>query len=180
MIIGRVWSWATVPATANDQAPTPFVPGVRISTPVSGSDGWAPAGSLADVLIAAKTRPWGSPASCLRLMWSSAKLGMVLLTSSLRQALSGSPSSWMAKWKPPDCWSEYRTPTLEPNPISAEMSSVWMVVSATLGLNGATHEDPVASVECVTHTVDARVQVTQNFPVESWSIVADSEPPLGI
>jgi hypothetical protein len=55
-----------------------------------------------------------------------------------------------------------------------------MLVSATLGLNGATHEDPVASVECVTHTVDARVQVTQNLPAESWSIVADSDPPLRI
>jgi hypothetical protein len=155
MMMGRVWSSAIVPAGAKVQVPAPSAGPVRLSTPTSGVPGSAPTTSFAEVFTAAKMRPCGSPTSCLRLMWSSTELSPAVASSSLHTP-SGSASSWTAKRKAPDSWSDHMTPMLRPNAMTAERSSDLIVVSTTAGRNPAVQFAPAGS-ECATHTLAPRV-----------------------
>src|SRR3954453_7326442 len=159
MINGRGWSSAPVPAVARDQVPAPLPPpagGVRVTTAMRTSAGSGVAASFAEVFTTAKIRPCGSPTSCLRLMWS-AEVNSPAEAPSTRQTLSGSALLWIAKRKAPDCWSDHITPTLLPNAMIEERSSVEMTVSGTAGWYGGIQALPVSSVEWLTHTREPRV-----------------------
>src|SRR4051794_28216295 len=122
--------------------------------------------------------PFGAPTSCLRLMWSSTEF-RVAVASSTRQTVSASASLWIANQNFCDSWSDHMTPMLVPNATSADRSSDLMVVSGTLGLIPVTHGPAPPGAECASQTVDCRVYVTQYRPSESWSMLADSDPPVG-
>ena len=88
--IGRVWSSETRPKTLLVQFP---VARSRTRSMISGAEE-----IVIEVLVAANTRPLPSAWRDFRLIWSSALAGPCSAVRLASQVVSGSPSTWTAKY----------------------------------------------------------------------------------